>query len=95
MFFLDWHLVLRTLWFCQSACLYLVILVPLVLSVINNIYNFADQKKKVVNCVDPNCYAFIIAGLCGLVIFVMWRRNDDGSYGRDFLFLFKDFGIFS
>ena len=31
----------------------------------------AHPQSKVVNCVDPNCYAFIIAGLCGLVIFVM------------------------
>ena len=35
----------QDLWFCQSAGFYLVYSVPLVLTVINTNYNFADKKK--------------------------------------------------
>ena len=44
----------QDLWFCQSAAFYLVYLVPLVLTVINTNYNFADKKKK--GCsTKPSC----------------------------------------
>lgn len=29
-------------------------------------------QSKVIDCIDPMCHVFIMAGLCGLVIFVMY-----------------------